>query len=52
MTHDLLSLYRRYYKSKKDNSAILIVKVLDIFVVFPTLFQNFNGKVRRALIIK
>ena len=31
---------------------MLIVKDLDIFVVFPTLFQNFIGKVRRALIIK
>ena len=31
---------------------MLIVKVLDIFVVFPTLFQNLIGKVRRALIIK
>ena len=25
---------------------------MDIFVVFPTLFKNLNGKVRRALIIK
>ena len=24
---------------------MLIVKVLDIFAVFPTLFQNLNGKV-------
>ena len=31
---------------------MLIVKVLDIFAVFPTLFQNLNGKVMRALIIK
>ena len=31
---------------------MLIVKVLDIFVVFLTLFQNLNGKVRKALIIK
>ena len=31
---------------------MLIVKVLDIFAVFPTLFQNLNGKVRRALSIK
>ena len=31
---------------------MLIVKDLDIFVVFPTLFQNFIGKVRRYLIIK
>ena len=31
---------------------MLIVKDLDSFVVFPTLFQNFIGKVRRALIIK
>ena len=31
---------------------MLIVKDLDIFVVFPTLFQNFIGKVRRDLIIK
>ena len=30
---------------------MLIIKDLDIFVVFPTLFQNFIGKVRRALII-
>ena len=31
---------------------MLIVNVLDIFAVFPTLFQNLNGKVRKALIIK
>ena len=31
---------------------MLIVKDLDIFAVFPTLFQNLNGKVRRALSIK
>ena len=31
---------------------MLIVKDLDIFVVFPTLFHNFIGKVRKSLIIK
>ena len=31
---------------------MFIVKVLDIFAVFPTLFQNLNGKLRRALNIK
>ena len=31
---------------------MIIVKDLDIFVVYPTLFQNFIGKVKRALIIK
>ena len=29
-----------------------VVKILDILVVFPTLFQNWHLKVRRALIIK
>ena len=31
---------------------MLIVKDLDIVVVFPTLFQTFIRKVRRAFIIK
>ena len=39
-------IYHRYYKSKKDNSTMSVVKVLDIFVVFPTLFRNLSGKVR------
>ena len=54
MTYDFLFLYHRYNKSKKDNSSMSYVKVLDIFgyLVFPTLLQNLHSNVRRALIIK
>ena len=50
LAYDFFFLCHIYYKSKKDNSTMIVVKVLDIFVVFPTLFQNLDGKARNALI--
>ena len=41
-----------YYKSKKDNPTMSVVKVSDIFVEFPILFHKLHRKVKRALIIE